>query len=156
MVPMLTCGLVRSNFAFATGVLLRTIGVAVRFGIRWSGRLRVGPTPNERTGPACCGTGQVLWSRCCSGNSGSVLLDRYWLDGAVLRRGVLPAGLLDDLLRDVLRDLGVGVELHRVHRPALRLAAQVADVPEHLRQRHQGPYHLGPADVLHGLDLAAA
>jgi hypothetical protein len=30
---MLTCGLVRSNFAFATMVLLRTVGIAVR----WSG-----------------------------------------------------------------------------------------------------------------------
>jgi hypothetical protein len=33
MVPMLTCGLVRSNFAFATGVLLWTSWFAVRH--RW-------------------------------------------------------------------------------------------------------------------------
>src|SRR6476469_8882976 len=40
MVPMLTCGLVRSNFAFATVVLLRTLCYAVRpgqDGARWGG-----------------------------------------------------------------------------------------------------------------------
>src|SRR3954467_3086657 len=51
MVPMLTCGLVRSNFAFATVVLLRTICVTPYNqgrtwrcwgGFRWK-RLRDGP-----------------------------------------------------------------------------------------------------------------
>jgi hypothetical protein len=36
MVPMLTCGLVRSNFAFATGVLLWTSWFAVSR--RWKRR----------------------------------------------------------------------------------------------------------------------
>src|SRR6185436_19145951 len=100
MVPMLTCGLVRSNFAFATGVLLSHCG--------WSRSLRW-----------CCGL------------------------------GLLAPDLLDDLLRDVAWNLGVGVELHGVDGPALGLAAEVADVAEHLGQGHDGADHLGPADVLH-------
>src|SRR5262245_45726996 len=36
MVPMLTCGLVRSNFAFATGVLLWT-GCFTPYDVWWSG-----------------------------------------------------------------------------------------------------------------------
>ena len=45
---------------------------------------------------------------------------------------LLASCLLDDLFRHVPRNLGVRVELHRVTRPPLRLAAQVADVAEHL------------------------
>src|SRR3954466_11128788 len=67
---------------------------------------------------------------------------------------LLAADLLDDLLRDVPGNLGVGVELHGVDGPALRLAAQVTDVAEHLRERHECTHHLGTARVLHGLDMA--
>src|SRR6476661_7352776 len=119
MVPMLTCGLVRSNFAFATGVLLRT---------------------------------------CCVTPYGQAGRGDVW--GGDARRGVYPAslasGFLDDLLRDVPGNLGVGVELHRVHRTTLGLGPQVANVSEHLRQRDKGADDLGTADVLHGLDLATA
>src|SRR5919199_5906983 len=70
--------------------------------------------------------------------------------------GRLPAAdLLDDLLGDVPGNLGVGVELHGVDGPALRLAAQVADVAEHLRERDDGADDLGAARVLHRLDLPA-
>src|SRR5690242_18739930 len=101
MVPMLTCGLVRSNFAFAT------------FGSPSLGFF--------------------------------VLLRLDWLD--------LLAGCLgDDLLRDVPRNLGVGVELHRVARPALGLRPQVTDVAEHLRQRNQGLDDPSASALLHGLD----
>src|SRR6185369_6051471 len=93
MVPMLTCGLVRSNFAFATGALLVNVDYAVR-------RRAVGG-----------------WSGC---------------------ERLLAPGLLDDLFRHVLRNLGVGIELHRVRRAALGLGPQVTDIPEHLGQRHQG------------------
>src|SRR6478735_7776487 len=119
MVPMLTCGLVRSNFAFATGVLLRT---------------------------------------CCVTPYGQAGRGDVW--GGDARRGVYPAslasGFLDDLLRDVPGNLGVGVELHRVHRTTLGLGPQVANVSEHLRQRDKGADDLGTADVLHALDLATA
>src|SRR5450759_383171 len=64
--------------------------------------------------------------------------------------------LRDDLLRDVARDLGVGVELHGVTGPALGLAAQVADVTEHLRQRHQRPHHPRAGALVHGLNMTAA
>src|SRR4051812_39699416 len=74
----------------------------------------------------------------------------------VTRRALLAADLLDDLLRDVPGNLGVGVELHGVDGSALRLAAQVADVAEHLRERDDGADDLGAARVLHGLDVAAA
>src|SRR5438105_7543471 len=107
MVPMLTCGLVRSNFAFPTGVLLWLL-YAVR-------RL-------------------VVWVR----------------DGAFC---LLASGLLDDLLRDVLRNFRVGVELHRVAGPPLGLAAEVADVAEHLRERDEGLHDLRTRLLLHGLDL---
>src|SRR5215212_2847307 len=104
MVPMLTCGLVRSNFAFAT----------------------VGP-PQDSWGV------QPLSGWC--GRSGR---DRgTWRDA----RSLAP-GLLDDLLGHVPRNLGVGVELHAVVGPPLRLGAQVANVSEHLRQRHKRPHDL--------------
>src|SRR5215210_6341688 len=118
MVPMLTCGLVRSNFAFATvGPPQDSWGVQPQ--IRgWCGRSGRERRPGEA-------------------------------------RSLAP-GLLDDLLRDVPRNLGVGVELHAVVRPALRLGPQVANVAEHLGQRDLGPDHLDAAGVLHGLDLPTA
>src|SRR6266540_1333045 len=113
MVPMLTCGLVRSNFAFATGVLLWTSWV-----------LRP-----EASGP-------VKRSSLAAADS-------------------FAGRPRDDLLRHVLWYLGIGVELHRVARPALGLRPQVADVAEHLRQRHQGPDDAGSTPLVHGLDRAA-
>src|SRR6266545_2403511 len=111
MVPMLTCGLVRSNFAFATGPSWNLLA-----------------TPYDASG----------WT-------------------GVRGEELLAPGLLDDLFRHVLRNLGVGVELHRVRRPALRLGTQVADVPEHLRQRHQGLDDPAAAGALvHRLDVATA
>src|SRR5215218_1860306 len=118
MVPMLTCGLVRSNFAFAT----------------------VGP-PQDSWGV------QPLVS---------LVLPVWTGSGAWRDARSLAPGLLDDLLRDVPGNLGVGVELHAVVRPALRLGPQVANVAEHLGQRDLGPDHLDPARVLHGLDLPTA
>src|SRR3954452_14268569 len=111
MVPMLTCGLVRSNFALATGALLENVDYAVR--------------------------------RCGLVGPGSERL--------------LAPGLLDDLFRHVLRNLGVGIELHRVRRATLGLRPQVTDIPEHLRQRHQGlddPTASGA--LIHRLDLTTA
>src|SRR5690606_27732224 len=67
----------------------------------------------------------------------------------------LAPGLRDDLFRDVGRDLRVAVELHRVHRTTLGLGPQVADVPEHLRQRDESTDDLDPARVLHRLDLTS-
>src|SRR6266568_2037392 len=96
MVPMLTCGLVRWNFAFAT--------VDLPF----------------------------------SGVSSSL---RSWLVRLIRLRHSLRCSfarrLRDDFLGDVARNLGVGVELHRVARPSLRLGPEVADVAEHLRQRDE-------------------
>src|SRR6185436_11290195 len=101
MVPMLTCGLVRSNFAFATGVLLWTSWFAVRWSI------------DAPTDPVDLGLA-----------AGS-------LRPADTAQGLFPGRFRDDFLRHVLRNLGVGVELHRVARPALGLRPQVADVAEH-------------------------
>src|SRR5262249_41953394 len=113
MGPMLTCGLVRSNFAFATGVLLKDF---------------LGSYARARCADAIFST---------SGSYGRWPADRMQHTARRGRRGSLPGGLGDDLLGDALRDLAVGVELHAVVRPALGLRPQVADVAEHLRQRHQ-------------------
>src|SRR3954468_21444716 len=89
MVPMLTCGLVRSNLALAIWPVSFSAGLRLDDG--WS-----------------LGQGWVSW------------------------RGLLAPDLRDDLLRHVAGHLGVGVELHAVARPALRLRPEVADVAEHL------------------------
>src|ERR671914_2055601 len=93
MVPMFTCGLVRSNFALAT------------VGSSW-----------------CC-----------------FLTDSYYWWGVAEGPGDLfAAHLLDDLVVDVRGNLGVRVELHRVRSLSRGLGPQVANVPEHLGQRHEG------------------
>src|SRR3954470_6447352 len=57
----------------------------------------------------------------------------------VLSRGNgLARAVLDDLLRDVGRDLVVALELHRVGGTALRVGAQVGRVAEHLAERDVG------------------
>src|SRR5215216_6622778 len=94
MVPMFTCGLVRSNFALAT----------------------VGSS----------------WVCCYLTRTG--LVPRVRLNG----QGLLATNLLDDLVGDVRGNLGVRVELHRVRSLAGGLGPQVANVPEHLGQRHEG------------------
>src|SRR5687768_1061169 len=111
MVPMLTCGLVRSNFALATGAP-----------------------------PDCC-----YLTRGC----GVVLVPR-------IRARLLAADLLDDLVGDVRGNLGVRVELHRVRRLTGGLRPQVANVPEHLGQRHEGVDDHVAVTLLLRLDLAAA
>src|SRR5215470_7278075 len=121
MVPMLTCGLVRWNLAFATGV----------------SSLRSVPTPCGvwRSPGAPVAVGCYLFAQL------------GWLFASCLS---------DDLLGDAGRDLGVRVELHVVVRPALRAAAQVAHVAEHLGQRHEGINHPCSCPLFHGLDVAAA
>src|SRR3954447_9977869 len=69
---------------------------------------------------------------------------------------LLAADLLDDLVGDARGDLGVRVELHRVRRLAGGLGPQVTDVPEHLRQRHEGVDDHVTVALLLRLDLAAA
>src|SRR5665811_1274920 len=100
MVPMLTCGLDRSNFALPTMVLLRTNQV-----------LRLTTMPDAATS---------------------------WVLGDLNAdtTASLATDLLDDLFRDILGNLGVGVELHRVVGTTLSLGPQVANVSEHLGQWH--------------------
>src|SRR5690606_17129016 len=93
--------------------------------------------------------------------SGSDLSERFWtglcywtLPSAGVRS--LALRLLDDLFRDVLRDLGVGVELHRVHRTARGLRPQVANVAEHPRQRNVRAELLDAGGVVHRLNLTAS
>src|SRR3569833_4697779 len=70
------------------------------------------------------------------------------------RRSVLAARLGDDLLRDVPRNLGVGVELHGEDGASLSLAPQVTDVSEHLGQWHGGLDDLDSVTLAHLLNLA--
>src|SRR3954447_13596726 len=126
MVPMLTCGLVRSNFAFATGVLL------------W--------------------TGDFLWpgAPLTALRTLTTARARAAHDGPHVPHRSGSGGLRDDLLRHVPGNFGVGVELHAVARPALSLRPQVADVAEHLRERHQCLDDASAGTLLHRLDQAAA
>src|SRR5262245_24813347 len=103
MVPMLTCGLVRSNFAFATGVLL------------WSGSVRLA---SSAPGDLCWGAGDRVTRRAPPGTrtvcGGMPRMPALSLMACATPRRVplLALGLRDDLLGDVPRNLGVGVELH--------------------------------------------
>src|ERR1700761_9839750 len=121
MVPMLTCGFVRSNFAFATSVSSWTC---------W------------------CSLKQCCYFGCAAVETGQ--------DYSAGLASSLAGRLGDDLLRHVRRNFGVGVEHHGVVRPALSLRPQVADVAEHLGQRHVCSDHAGAAAFLHGLNLATA
>src|SRR3954464_7407476 len=69
--------------------------------------------------------------------------------------GSLAANLLDDLVGDARGDLGVRVELHRVRRLTGGLGPQVANVPEHLRKRHERVDDHVTVTLLLGLDLPA-
>src|SRR5665647_1488963 len=112
MVPMLTCGLVRSNLALAIWpVSFSAVGLV-----------------------------QVGWGS----------------DAGVSNRELLAPDLRDDLLRDVPRNLRVGVELHAVAGAALGARPEVAHVAEHLRQRHQRLDDAHAGALVHGLDHAAA
>src|SRR5512144_125361 len=120
MVPMLTCGFVRSNFAFATCVSLLVGGLAyfevpdwglvrvsARLGDPFAMRLTL-PSPSQR---------------------------RWLGSGTRSPCGSLSPRLRDDVLGHVGGHLVIRVELHRVARPPGRLRPEVADVAEHLRQR---------------------
>src|SRR3954453_14900256 len=128
MVPMLTCGLVRWNFAFATGVLL------------WTVSFRSPGTPDKAIGTL------------------STARARAVLDGPHAPQRFRPGSgtrrFRDDLLRHVLRNLGVGVELHAVAGPALGLRPKVTHVAEHLGERHQRLDDPGAGALLHRLDDA--
>src|SRR5690625_315510 len=103
MVPMLTCGLVRSNLAFATWV-----------------------PPGTRVDVPSCRIDQcsIVGLAYPTGRLG-VCVNR--------RPVGLPApGLLEDLLGDVPTNFGVVGELHRIHRTALGLRPQVPDVAEQI------------------------
>src|SRR3954471_20569006 len=75
----------------------------------------------------------------------------------VLSRGNgLARAVLDDLLRDVGRDLVVALELHRVGGTALRVGAQVGRVAEHLAERDVGRDRERVAAPLLALEAPAA
>src|SRR5262245_22895864 len=72
------------------------------------------------------------------------------------RPGLGNAGLGDELLGKVARDLGVVGKLHRVAGPALGHRPQVRGVAEHLGERHRRADHRGGAAGLAALEMAAA
>src|SRR4051794_4654122 len=104
-------------------------GACSGVGSAWVGATRPSPSP-------CSWLGSGLAAR----------LARSSLRCSLARR------LRDDLLGHVARDLGVAVEDHRVARPTLGAAAQIAHVAEHLRERDQGPDDAGAGALLHRLD----
>src|SRR5690606_1593053 len=122
MVPMLTCGLVRSNLAFATWA--PSGFVATR--LRGAYFLTCDVLGRTAVRPKFCGCPR----------SGQTAGTRVPAESAITPsagRSSLAAGLLNDLVGDVLRHLGVGVELHRVAGLTRGLGAEIADVAEHLR-----------------------
>src|SRR5664280_2973141 len=97
MVPILTCGLFRSNFALPT----------------------MDPPQDLISASPCDHAGRCdVWILWCDLNADST--------------ASLATDLLDDLFSDVLGNLRVGVELHRVVGTTLSLRPQVANVAEHL------------------------
>src|SRR6478672_11185665 len=128
MVPMLTCGLLRSNFAFATAVLLRTVRCALSLCAGWTVELvrrcgwiwteplpartrdagtRLGadiPTVQGTDGHAADASGSDPIPRDMK------LCDERGAGGCP--RGSLSRRLGDDFLGHVRGDLGVTVEDH--------------------------------------------
>src|SRR3954470_21617337 len=144
MVPMLTCGFVRSNFAFATSMSSWTVLVLVvkqcvdlcsYSSPRWQQVRFTDPSPS-------------LSTLLDSGSAPSL--------GPGGPRFSLTRRLRDDLLRHLRRNFSIGIENHGVVRPALGLRPKVADVAEHLRQWHMRLDDAGTAALLHGLDLTTA
>src|SRR5215831_19619145 len=112
MVPMLTCGLVRSNFAFATGVLLKDFLVrrAPDAQAAWFSRLcgASGRWPQDR----CVHVRSSLGlTRSARSPPSLGLIARQ--DGFARWRS-LPRRLRDDFLGHVRGNLRVRVELHAV------------------------------------------
>src|SRR5437899_2310310 len=143
---MLTCGLVRSNFAFATGLSSWTSFACVvwtcvcpmttfgRQGLVCGPR---GNDPGESHFGGCAPTrGTPPPLRCSGSGTFPVAFAEPTAHPQPSNASSLARGLRDDLLRDVHRNLRVGVELHRVVRPALGPRPEVADVAEHLGQRN--------------------
>src|SRR2546430_16123214 len=122
MVPMLTCGFVRWNFAFAAVDPLPLFGLFGLFGL-WV--LLVVPGF-----AAALGYSPVVRSLRSSGLRPSMLTPLPPGRSAprdFVPRCSLPCCLRDDFLCHVRGNLGVGIELHRVARPALRLGTQITD-----------------------------
>src|SRR5215213_8153987 len=128
MVPMLTCGLVRSNLALATGapsgflasrsrgvdgiLVCADRGVPVNSG--------AGDRPSQNGSCSHCspqGLEVASLPRPPARAARSARRTRC-ARPVTKRASSLPACLLDDLVGDRLRRLGVGVELHRVGRLA--------------------------------------
>src|SRR4029079_6724244 len=84
------------------------------------------------------------------------LLTRTCVVVAEVVRRLLATDLLDDLVGDARGDLGVRVELHRVRSLARGLGPQVANVPEHLGQWHEGVDDHVTVTLLLRLDLSPA
>src|SRR6478735_6385257 len=70
-------------------------------------------------------------------------------------RCLLASGLLDDLFRDVPRDLGVRVELHAVASTTLGLAPKISDIAEHLGQWDGRGHDASAGALVHRENLSA-
>src|SRR5260221_14564099 len=101
MVPIFTCGLLRSNFSFA---------------IPFAPQIEIHSNPDK---PCCLLFAPVL---------------------------------LDDFFRQRRGQLRIMRKVHGKRRAALRAAAQIRGVTEHLRQRHFHSNHVAPSAVLGALN----
>src|SRR6476661_7749400 len=101
-----------------------------------------------------CGLVRSNFALATVGSSWVVCYLTRWIAVLPRIRGLLAADLLDDLVGDVRGNLGVRVELHRVRRLTGGLGPQVANVPEHLGQRHKGADDHVAVTLLLSLDLA--
>src|SRR4051794_20874643 len=117
---MLTCGLVRSNLAFATALVL--LDCVLLAAPPWWG----GPGGARRCGS--CRVSEDREGRHEASESPVAVRDVVRDPGSHPGHGraSLAGRLRDDLLGHVGRDLRVALELHRVVRPALGPRPQVA------------------------------
>ena len=144
MVPMLTCGLERSNFAFSA------------IGISSLKRIEFGYNSPANTELHCK---TILLNLSCKIKCFYRKFCRSYTTPAkslsVFQRSALGAAC-DDLISDVLRHRLVVRRLHDILATALSLGTQVGGVAEHLSQRNESVDTLSACHCLHALDLATA
>src|SRR5215472_5208350 len=146
IVPMFTCGLVRSNFSLAiTCCSLRNNQQNQNFVPSITGISEI-----SEQEPNCVVLRFRLSARCLRLSLSCRSQDRP------LQNLFFAAGFLDDFLGKIARHFRIVREVHGEIRADLRTAAQIGGVAEHLRQRNLHADHVTAGARLRALNLGAA